>query len=49
MFEKVADPSLVSDALVVLISEQMEFYEDTDIDEVLKITSEKLVNLIETR
>ena len=48
LFEKAADPSVVSDPPVVLISEQMELYEDTDVNELLTTTSEQLANRIET-
>ena len=47
-FERGADPSVVSDPPAVLVSEQMEFYKDTDIDELLKLTADQLVNRIES-
>ena len=47
-FEKATDASIVTDPPVVLVSEQMEVYEGTDVDDTLKITAEQLINLIET-
>ena len=38
----------MSDPPAVLVSEQMELYEDTDIDVVLKLTADQLVNRIES-
>ena len=48
IFEKAADPSVVSDPPAVFVSEQMELYEDIDIDELLKLTVDQLVNRIES-
>ena len=46
-FEKATDASIVTYPLVVLVSEQIEVDEDTDVDDTLKITAEKLINRIE--
>ena len=48
IFEKATDASIVTEPPVVLVSEQMEVYEDTDVDETLKLTAEQLVNHVET-
>ena len=48
IFKKAADSSLVSDSSAVLVSEQMDLYEDTDINELLKRTAAQLVNRIES-
>ena len=47
-FEKATDASIITDPPVVLVSEQREVYEDTDVDETLKITTEQLIDRIET-
>ena len=47
-FEKATAASIVTDPPVVLVSEQMEVYDDTDVDETSKITVEQLINRIES-
>ena len=46
-FEQTVDPSIITIPPVVLVTEQFEVYEDTDIPELLKICSEQLQNRIE--
>ena len=46
-FVKAVDASIVTDPPVVLVTEQMEVYDDTDIDELLSICSQQLINRIE--
>ena len=47
-FEKAADPSIVTDPPVVLVTEQFEVYEDTDIKELLYLCSLQLQNRVES-
>ena len=47
-FEQAVDPSIVTVPPVVLVTEQFEVYEDTDIPELLKICSEQLQNRIDS-
>ena len=47
-FEKAVDSSIITDPPVVLVTEQMEVYMETDIDELLLISTTELVNRIET-
>ena len=46
-FEKATDPEVTTEPPIVFVSEQMEVYENTDIDELLTICSEQLQNRIE--
>ena len=47
VFEKAADPSIVTTPPAVLVTEQFEVYEDTNIVELLTLCSQQLQNVIE--
>ena len=46
-FEKATDPSIKTEPPVVLVTEQIEMYEHTNLDDVLKTLGDQLINRIE--